>query len=552
MMKQRKWLRLVMLVTLVLPLLGSMLGGLTQGVRAATADSTVDITLHKKAFDKMPELIENTGEEMDEFKDATPLDGVEFQVYNITKEFRASLSGGPDEGETMKTFIQRKMKEFVASHGTEAEMDPKDLVGTQTTANGGLAKFVDLPAFKDGQHQVYVFYETQSPENVKGKAAPMIVVLPIMKVGTSTPNYDIQLYPKNKIGESNFDKEMVGSVGEANTVTKDIEVGKQVQYYLEFTMPYDIGNTYKKDGKEHTTYQSFQFKDAVNKPGLSFVNLDKIVLTGTPEQEVNLKDHYTFTAQNELGKETADGLAGFELAFNLNDKAEDPTSKATAAALKPYANKKVRIYYTLQVNQFATPDQAMKNDATWTWNREGTENEKKDDAPQLITGGKKFLKVDGANDQNFLKDAEFVLTKGTGADLRYAQFTEDAAGEKPLATYDATTAKYVKWITDKEKATKLVSNDKGEIEVRGLEYGEYNLVETKAPDGFNLLDKPVEFKVAQNSWSGAGQLTTIKNIPEGGLPSTGGPGIIMFLLAGFLVMCGGVVWYKFRAQPAKA
>jgi hypothetical protein len=508
----------------------------------------VDITLHKKAFDKMPELIENTGEEMDEFKDATPLDGVEFQAYNITKEFRASLSGGPDQGETMKTFIQRKMKEFVASHGTEAEMDPKDLVGTQTTANGGLAKFADLPAFKDGQHQVYVFYETKSPGNVKDKAAPMIVVLPVMKVGTSEPNDNIHLYPKNEIGETEFKKEMVSEEGQDSTLVKAIEVGKQEQYYLEFTMPYDIGNTYEKEGKTHTTYQSFQFKDAVNKPGLSFVSLDKIVLTGTPDQEVDLKDYYTFTAQNELGKETVDGLAGFELAFNFNT---DDAIK-TAEVLKPYANKKVRIYYTLQVNQFATPDQAMKNEATWTWDRGKDEDPKTDDAPQLITGGKKFLKVDGANDQNFLKDAEFVLTKGTGTDLQYAQFTEDADGKTPLASYDVAKAKYVKWITEKENATKLVSNDKGEIEVRGLEYGDYTLVETKAPDGFNLLDKPVAFTVALNSWSDADQLTTIKNIPEGGLPSTGGPGIIMFLLAGFLVMCGGVVWYKFRAQPAKA
>lgn len=551
MMKQRKWLRLVMLVTLVLPLLGSMLGGATQGVRAATTDSTVDITLHKKAFDKMPEPIENTGEVMDEFEDATSLDGVKFQVYNITKEFRDSLSEGPKDGETMKTFIQRKMKDFVASHSTENEMDPKDLVGTQTTANGGLAKFADLPAFKDGQHQVYVFYETNSPENVEGKAAPMIVVLPILKGEKELT--DLHLYPKNEI-QPGFNKEMVGSEGEASSAVKDIEVGKQVQYYLEFTMPYEIGKTYQNGGKTYTTYQALEFKDEVNKPGLSFVNLDKIVLASAPDKNLDLTTptHYAFTAQNKLGEETAEGKAGFKLAFNLNAKADDTDSQATANALKPYAGKKVRIYYTLQVNQFATPDVAMKNDATWTWNREGTENEKKDDAPQLITGGKKFLKVDGANDQNFLKNAEFVLTKGTGADLRYAQFTEDAAGEKPLATYDATTAKYVKWITDKEKATKLVSNDKGEIEVRGLEYGEYNLVETKAPDGFNLLDKPVEFKVAQNSWSGAGQLTTIKNIPEGGLPSTGGPGIIMFLLAGFLVMCGGVVWYKFRAQPAKA
>jgi fimbrial isopeptide formation D2 family protein len=549
MMKQRKWLRLVMLVTLVLPLLGSMLGGLTQGVRAATVDSTVDITLHKKAFDKMPELIENTGEVMDDFEDATPLDGVEFKAYNITKEFRASLSEGPDQGETMKTFIQRKMKDFVDANPIPEKMNQDDHVGTQITANGGLAKFEKLPAFKDGQHQVYVFYETKSPENVKGKAAPMIVVLPILKGEKELT--DIHLYPKNEI-QPGFNKEMVGSEGEATSAVKDIEVGKQVQYYLEFTMPLEIGKTYQKDDQTHTTYHAFQFDDEVNKPGLSFVSLDKIVLTEAPEQDLKLTDHYTFTPKNKLGEETETGLAGFALKFKFSGDAEDKTSQDAANALAPYAGKKVRIYYTLQVNQFATPDVAMKNGATWKWDHKGTEGSIKDDAPQIITGGKKFLKVDGANDKNFLKDAEFVLTKGTGTDLRYAQFTEDADGKTPLTNYDVAKAKYVKWVTDKENATKLVSNDKGEIEVRGLEYGEYNLVETKAPDGFNLLDKPVEFKVALNSWSDAGQLTTIKNIPEGGLPSTGGPGIIMFLLAGFLVMCGGVVWYKFRAQPAKA
>ncbi|WP_412778427.1 LPXTG cell wall anchor domain-containing protein [Schleiferilactobacillus harbinensis] len=61
----------------------------------------------------------------------------------------------------------------------------------------------------------------------------------------------------------------------------------------------------------------------------------------------------------------------------------------------------------------------------------------------------------------------------------------------------------------------------------------------------------MSFKVALNTWTATDQLTTIKNIPEGGLPSTGGPGIILFLLAGFLVMSGGAVWYKFgKRVPA--
>lgn len=172
-------------------------------------------------------------------------------------------------------------------------------------------------------------------------------------------------------------------------------------------------------------------------------------------------------------------------------------------------------------------------------------------------------KVDGANEETKLKDAEFVLLS---SDQRKVATVEDGkltgwvdyptAGEDGTITWPATTI--------------LKSDDNGLFKVAGLDDGTYYLKEIKAPAGYNLLAEPVkvEIKAATSNgqnWNGvansaltnlevtAGNKTgtgdvstgiagiTIANNKGSTLPETGGMGTTIFYVLGSILAIGAVV-----------
>ena len=77
----------------------------------------------------------------------------------------------------------------------------------------------------------------------------------------------------------------------------------------------------------------------------------------------------------------------------------------------------------------------------------------------------------------------------------------------------------------------------GEVTIRGLKNGTYSLVEIKAPQGYNLLDK-AESVVISNA--NKADIVTVENSKGIQLPSTGGIGTTIFYAAGIVVMAGAV------------
>lgn len=79
----------------------------------------------------------------------------------------------------------------------------------------------------------------------------------------------------------------------------------------------------------------------------------------------------------------------------------------------------------------------------------------------------------------------------------------------------------------------------GKILFENLDWGHYLLVETKAPEGYRLLTKPIEIEI------GASQLNperTVANTPtDWELPATGGFGTIPFYMVGVLMMAAAII-----------
>lgn len=177
------------------------------------------------------------------------------------------------------------------------------------------------------------------------------------------------------------------------------------------------------------------------------------------------------------------------------------------------------------------------------------------------TGTVKWSKVSSEHNTEFLSGAEWKLTRiktfswnngvatyvGASDDLGTVKDCVD--GEGGVSDCSTQSGQYVD-----------LNGDKGKFELHGLEWGEYQLVETKAPDGFNLDSTPHTFRFGpvegsdvSGKWYTNSQFEettadyeesaaftvdggSITNIPGVVLPGTGGEGLNKMYAAGFLAV----------------
>lgn len=194
-----------------------------------------------------------------------------------------------------------------------------------------------------------------------------------------------------------------------------------------------------------------------------------------------------------------------------------------------------------------------------------------------------LTKVDGKDTSKKLSGAIFEITgekvnkvkvtkesfeidndNGTYYLLKDKTYTTTVPTDETASLYENTTDKYVltykeEWVTTTEtvKAQGVVKED-GTLEFVGLGAGEYEITEMRAPEGYNLLSKPIQVTISWTqpesgtncTWTVTGGDALVKdgyitlmvaNYTGSTLPETGGMGTTVLYVVGSLLVVGAAI-----------
>ena len=281
----------------------------------------------------------------------------------------------------------------------------------------------------------------------------------------------------------------------------DVEVGQTVNYTVTGKVP------------DYTGFTSYTYKVAdTMSDGLTFKKDVKVTVGGT------------------------DVTTACTVTYDANENANSFTVTVPVLDNKYTIGAEIKVTYSATVNEKAIAV-VSENKAELTYSNNPTDSESKTTTPpEIVTVYSSKIVIDkyeAGKEDTKLPNAQFVLYKEviseTGSSTLYYKWNE--------------TDKKVEWVTDMTAATVKTTDDHGAASFDGLDNGDYYLVETKAPDGYNQLTEPHKVTVAGSS-TDTTKLTAIAKVANSTgaeLPSTGGMGTTIFYVLGAVLVVGAGV-----------
>lgn len=327
----------------------------------------------------------------------------------------------------------------------------------------------------------------------------------------TTTDPDVIIYDKNDVP---FTKTV--DDGDGNEDTQPEEDGVQVGQILTFTIRGSVPDTGGID-----TY-IYKIRDTMD-TGLTFNQDVRASIDGSA---IALKE-VTDPSAALVGNQIRYSDNGFEISLDMKNKS---------------FHVPIVLTYTAVVNENAVA-QITENNAVLSYGRDA--DQLTESVPQIVQVFSAKIdiikyeeKLMSENDENIkLANARFVLKSGNDSNAKYYKAVFTGTGETQVLTK-------VEWVASMEDATVITTDDNGEASFEGLKNGTYYLIETKAPEGYNLLAKPAEIIIS-------GDITTTDQVstPTGltvtakvanrkgfDLPANGGIGIFIFYAVGTVLM----------------
>lgn len=311
-----------------------------------------------------------------------------------------------------------------------------------------------------------------------------------------------------------------------------------------------VANTYDKDGE---TYMADKAADVVAK--MESYNVTK----QTEDKFVHRGQRVNFTVTTQMASKTkanGDTLTTFKVVDTSTGLKADcfVLDSVKIAGQKVNVDKtKVtsitgndgKVTYTVDLSDFISTTDAgttievkysaiVENDHTY--NNSATVNSNTVNyVPGIVNGytGNVTLKKVDTNGKT-LNGAEFQLLKVTPVEKEGAEATKT-----PVNVVRVNDGEYKVALEGETGATTTLVATNGTLKVTGLDEGDYEFEETKAPTGYKVSSENKAFTITPDETKEVSvDAVVFKNTKLSALPSTGGMGTYLFTIIGVVVMAG--------------